>query len=177
MMSCIRTFVLCYYILRNDTHNDHLTILFGIAVLNIIKNEQVQAIIGTLTSSLVELISEIDNSTKDIPIVSLAPFAMSTPWSPQFPPFIHMGNNISLATRCIAAVVGHFRWRKVTAIYEQNNRLSTECCFLTFLSDSLRVVDSMIDHHSSFSRTAIEEELNKLKGKSNRVFIVTESSI
>lgn len=96
-----------------------------------------------------------------------------------------MANDIIFHMQCIAALVGHFQWRKVTAIYEQNGLYSIDTSrTITLLSDSLRVVNSEIEHHAAFPslsslsdpKTAVEEELKKLRSKSNRVFIVTQFS-
>ena len=74
----------------------------------------------------------------------------------------------------------------MTAIYENNNGFSTELPTLTLLSDSLRAVDSGIEYHSTFPslsslksypKATIEEELKKLRSKSNRVFIVVQCSL
>ncbi|KAK9270053.1 hypothetical protein L1049_025626 [Liquidambar formosana] len=114
-------------------------------------SKQVQAIIGTLTFSEAALVSEIDKTTKDIAIISLTSPALIPPHTPsQSPYLIQMGDDITLHTQCIAAIVGHFRWRKVTAIYEHSNGFSTDSGLITLLTDSLRVVNSEIEHHSSF---------------------------
>jgi hypothetical protein len=147
----------------------------------------VQAIIGKLTIQEAALISDISKTTKNIPIISLTSPVIVPPLVPLQPPFfIQMANDVTLHMKCIAAIVGHFRWRKVTAIYENNNGFSTELPTLTLLSDSLRAVDSGIEYHSTFPslsslqsdpKATIEEELKKLRSKSNRVFIVVQCSL
>jgi hypothetical protein len=159
-----------------------------IAAIDLTDCKQVQAIIGTLTLQEAALISEIGKTTKDIPILSLTSPAIVRPivtLQPSF--FIQMANDVTLHMKCIAAIVGHFRWRKVTTIYENNNgRFSTELGTLNLLSDSLRAVGSEIEQHSTLPslsslssdpKLAIEEELKKLRSKSNRVFVVLLSSL
>ncbi|KAL2965371.1 hypothetical protein AAZX31_16G058000 [Glycine max] len=87
--------------------------------------------------------------------------------------------------QCIAAIVGEFRWRKVTVIYELNNLFSSDPGMLLDLTYALRHVGSEIDNHlplpslSSLSdpKSTIESELNRLKNKSNRVFLIVQSSL
>ncbi len=142
-----------------------------------------QAIIGALSIQDAALIPHISKTTKNIPIISLTSPALVPPLVPLQPPFfIQMANDVTLYMKCIAAIIGHFRWQKVTTIYENNNDYSTELATLTILSDSLREVDSGIEHHSTFPslsdpKATIEKELKKLRSKSNRVFIVVQSSL
>lgn len=140
------------------------------AVLNLVGNKKVQAIIGTLTSSQVELATEIDNTTKAIAFISLAPTASYTP------PIIQMGSNITVQLQCIADIIRHFPWRKVTVISEQSS-LSESCCIITRFMEALRITDSVIEHHCTIPQTAIAEELKNLKTKTNRVFVLLQSSL
>ncbi|EXC32858.1 hypothetical protein L484_009558 [Morus notabilis] len=72
-----------------------------------------------------------------------------------------------------------------SAIYEHNNDFSAGSEIITTLSDSLRSVDSEVEHRKSFPslsslsdpKTAIKEELKKLKRKSNIVFIIFQFSL
>ncbi|XP_060673010.1 glutamate receptor 2.7 [Ziziphus jujuba] len=156
------------------------------AAINLIKSKAVQVIIGMLTTQEAALISEVDNTTKNLPYISLITPATSQSVSVphQSASYFQMANDIIFHMQCIAVVVGHFRWRKVTAIHEQSSLFSTGFGFITHLSDSLRVVNSEIEHHAAFPslsslsdpHTAIEEELKKLQNKSNRVFIVVQFS-
>jgi len=76
-------------------------------------------------------------------------------------------------------------WKKVIVIYELNNDFSSDPGILLSLSYSLRLVGSEIDDHLAFPSLStlsnpeytIEEELNKLKRKSNRVFLIVHSSL
>ncbi|GMY28678.1 glutamate receptor 2.5-like [Fagus crenata] len=153
------------------------------AATDLVACKQVQAIIGALSIQEAALIPHISKTTKNIPIISLTSPALVPPLVPLQPPFfIQMANDVTLYMKCIAAIIGHFRWQKVTTIYENNNDYSTELATLTILSDSLREVDSGIEHHSTFPslsdpKATIEKELKKLRSKSNRVFIVVQSSL
>lgn len=151
------------------------------AVINLVSSRQVLAVIGTLTPSEVQLISDVHNDkiTSSIHFISLHPTPKHPPLSasPRSQSLFYMGDDLSPQINCIAATVSHFRWQRVTAINEQNDDPSTDCCVLTHLSDSLRVIGSVIEHHSSFPRTFVEEELKKLKRRNNRVFIIIQSSL
>ena len=144
------------------------------------------AITGTITHNEATLASGINNTTEGIPILSLtSPTTRTELLSPRLPYFIQVGDDISLHSQSIAAIVGEFRWQKVAAIYELNNGFSSDPGILIVLSYSLRLVGSEIDKHlalpslSSLSdpKATIEHELNKLKSKSNRVFLIVQSSL
>ena len=132
------------------------------------------------------LVSEIDNNnTKNLPFISLtSPAKRPLPMPFRSPAFFQMANDITFQTQCIAAIVGHFKWRKVTTIYEHNNGFSDDSGIITLLSNSLRLVNSEIEHQKAFPylsslsnpKKAIKKELKKLKRKSNRVFILLQFS-
>ncbi|PON65079.1 Ionotropic glutamate receptor [Parasponia andersonii] len=159
------------------------------AAIDLIRNEKVQALIGTLTLQDVALVSGTDNmnTTKNLPlIVSLnSPAQSSSPVPFQSSIFLQMANDITFQMHCIADVVGHFNWRKVTAIYEHSIGFSDGSGIITQLSDSLRLVNSEIEHHEAFPslssqsdpKGALKRELRKLERKSNRVFIVLQFSL
>ncbi|XP_062023537.1 glutamate receptor 2.7-like isoform X1 [Rosa rugosa] len=156
------------------------------AVINLLNVKQVEAIIGTLTKQEAALVSEIDNRSQNFTIISLPSTAINPPSaSLQLPNFLQAANDIVIHMQCLAALVGHFQWRKVTAIYEQNIDFSSNSGMITLLSDSLKLVNSEIEHHQAFpTRSSLfypdaffDEELKKLRSKSNRVFIVTQFSL
>lgn len=154
--------------------------------MDLAKSNKVLAIIGTITHSEAALASEFNDSTKNIPMLSLiSPAARAELLSPGLPHFIQVGDDITLHMQCIAAIVGKFKWRKVTAIYELNNGFSSDPDKLLGLSYSLRLVGSEMVNHLAFPslstlsdpKSTIENELNKLKRKSNRVFLIVQSSL
>ncbi|RDY00947.1 Glutamate receptor 2.5, partial [Mucuna pruriens] len=156
------------------------------SAMDLAQSKQVLAIIGTITHNEATLASELNDKIEKVPILSLTSPAASTEiLSPQLPHFIQIGNDIKIHMQCIAATVGEFRWRKVTVIYELSNGFSYDPGILLGLSYSLRLVGSEIDDHlvlpslSSLSdpKSTIENELNRLKNKSNRVFLIVQSSL
>lgn len=153
-------------------------------MIKLVEEKQVQVIVGMLTSEEAALVSGFNNGTA---VISLVPTAISPHLSPaELPLVIQMSHDIRIHVRCIAALVGHFRWRKLTTIYEQRNTFSTETEFMiTELSESLQYVDSTIEHHFTFPpisslenpTTFISNELVKLKSLNNRVFVILKSSL
>ncbi|XP_057470076.1 glutamate receptor 2.7-like [Actinidia eriantha] len=96
-----------------------------------------------------------------------------------------MSTNITTHMQCNAAIISHFRWHKVTAIYENSNSFSADSGLVTLLSDALELSDSAVKRHAAFPPvsslsdpgTFVEKELKKLRSKSNRVFVVLQSSL
>ncbi|KAL5057223.1 hypothetical protein RYX36_028827 [Vicia faba] len=156
------------------------------SVMNLSQSNQVQAIIGTVTHNEARLASEFSDTINTIPIMSLTSFsARPELLSPRLPHFIQVGDGINLHMQCISAIVGEFRWKKVTVIYELNNDFSSDPGILLSLSYSLKLVGSDIVNHLAFPslstlsnpKTTIENELNKLEKKSNRVYLIVHSSL
>ncbi|KAG4944594.1 hypothetical protein JHK84_048623 [Glycine max] len=88
---------------------------------------------------------------------------------------------------CTSSIIHEFNWRKVTAIYEHSNFFASHSEILTRLSYSLSLVNAEIDHYVAFPsiiitlsnpiENYIEQELVRLKNKSNRVFLLIQSSL
>ncbi|GFS33236.1 glutamate receptor 2.6 [Actinidia rufa] len=147
------------------------------AVIDLVNRIRVQAIIGTVSPQEAALVSEFDKVTKDIPIISIPPTSSLLPPLPSQSPFlVQMSTNITTHMQCNAAIISHFRWHKVTAIYENSNSASTDSGLVTLLSDALELTDSAVKHHAAFPpvsslsdpRAFVEKELKKLQSKSNR---------
>ncbi|XP_022893647.1 glutamate receptor 2.9-like isoform X1 [Olea europaea var. sylvestris] len=156
------------------------------AAVELVNQKHVDAIQGTLTLQEAAQLVEFVNVIKDVPIISITSKSSSTaPIPEKLLPFIQMTNHIDVQTQCIASIVGHFRWRKVITVYERSTSFTEDSGIITHLSDSLRGVDSFVEHHIAFpiasslsNRGAyVKQELNKLKSKSVRIFIVMRSSL
>ncbi|CAK8541139.1 unnamed protein product [Lathyrus sativus] len=154
--------------------------------MDLSQSNQVQAIIGTITHNEATFASEFSDTINTIPIMSLTSFSTRPELlSPRLPHFIQVGDDINLHMKCISAIVGEFGWKKVTVIYELNNDFSSDPGMLLSLSYSLKLVGSDIDNHLGFPslstlsdpKTRIENELNKLKKKRNRVYLIVHSSL
>nr|XP_043608442.1 glutamate receptor 2.5-like [Erigeron canadensis] len=155
-------------------------------VIDLMKNKQVQAVIGTISPHVAILLSEFNQVTKKVPIISLTPTATSSvPRSATEPSFFEMSHDVTTHMQCIAAIVGHFSWRKVTPIYENHSTFSFGTSPLIHLLDALHLVDSSIERHLIFpplhtlsnASRFIEHELKKLKMQESRIFVILQSSI
>ncbi|KAF6175243.1 hypothetical protein GIB67_030461 [Kingdonia uniflora] len=153
------------------------------AAIDLIDNHRVQALVGALTWQEAKFVTETNNSTREVPIISLATASLSPP--SRLPYFVPLVDEISLQMRCTAAIIGSYRWRKIIAIYEDSNAYASDSGIITLLSDALRDVGSVIKYHSSFPplaslpdpRTVIREELEKLRNQQYRVFVIVQSSL
>ncbi|KAF8689855.1 hypothetical protein HU200_041486 [Digitaria exilis] len=142
------------------------------AAVDLIKNEQVQAIIGPTTSAEAEFVAYLGNTTH-VPILSSS--ATSPEVSPsQTPFFVRTAANDSFQAAPISAVLAAFRWHAAVVVYEDSPYGSG---ILTALSDELQVVsgtrlmeraavpvDAGDDH--------IDEVLYGLMAMPTRVFVV-----
>ncbi|XP_022144363.1 glutamate receptor 2.9-like [Momordica charantia] len=153
------------------------------SALDLITKKEVKAMFGTLTRDDVSLIFGLNKTSMNVPIISLSLASLVPPWTPnQMSSFIQMADDITHQMRCIAATVGSFQWRRITAIYEdRNDGFTTNMAILKLLSDSLRDVNSEIENHIGFSslepEPLIEEKLMNLTSNSNRVFVLMQSSM
>ncbi|PHU20800.1 hypothetical protein BC332_11951 [Capsicum chinense] len=154
----------------------------------LINKNQVHAIFGPLTQQEAALFSGFDDEAyKGIPIISLSPaVTYSTLLLEEPTSLIQMSNDVNSQTQCVAALIGYFKWRKVIALYKISNSLSNvDSGLITYLSDSLKVVDSTVEYHLAFpplfsvsnSKSLIKEELEKLRTKNVKVFVVVQCSL
>ncbi|GAB2293767.1 hypothetical protein Dimus_027980 [Dionaea muscipula] len=93
------------------------------AAMDLIDAMKVEVLVSDMTLQEAELISEINNNlTQLVPLLLLTPTAIAPPLVPlPSSNVIQISNDISVHIQCIAAIVGYFKWRRVTAIYEQAN--------------------------------------------------------
>ncbi|XP_049349030.1 glutamate receptor 2.9-like [Solanum verrucosum] len=150
--------------------------------------KQAHAILGPLTHQEAALFSDFDDEAyKGIPIISLHPASTySTVLLTESPSLIQMSTDVESKMQCFAALIGHFKWRKVIALYEIRNSFSNmDSGLITHLSDSLKVVESSVEYHLAFpplfslsdSKSFIQKELVKLKTKNVKVFVVLQCSL
>ncbi|KAJ6328096.1 hypothetical protein OIU77_009895 [Salix suchowensis] len=154
--------------------------------VELVDSKQVQALIGTMSAQDTGYLSKIDKNIKYLPIISLTSPAITPPsMAHQLPHFFQFSDHITFHIQCLAAIVGHFKWRKVTVIHESKNGFSAYSGILTLLSDTLKTVNTEIEHHSTFPPMPslsnpgafIEQELIDMRSRSNRVFVVVMSSL
>ncbi|GJS00401.1 glutamate receptor 2.8-like protein [Tanacetum coccineum] len=137
------------------------------AAIDLLKNDQVMAILGPMTSSQAEFVIEIGNRSK-VPIISQATsHSLSTSDNPYF---IRVAHDSSSQLEAIAEVVKHFEWREVVFVYEDGEYGRS------LYSDVMLTFGTKLMYHTvlypSSSDDWILKELYKLKTMQTRVFIV-----
>ncbi|KAL1217172.1 Glutamate receptor 2.9 [Cardamine amara subsp. amara] len=144
------------------------TVQAAAAAVDLIKNEQVIAIIGPINSMQAEFMIRLANKSQ-VPTIT---FSATSPLltSIKSPYFVRAALDDSSQVRAIAAIFKSFRWRKVVAIYVDNELGEG---FMPFLSDALQDVEvnrSVISPKATNDH--IREELLKLMERQTRVFVV-----
>eukprot|EP01018_Ginkgo_biloba_P014871 Gb_39752 [translate_table: standard] len=132
---------------------------------------EVVAIIGPQKSEVAEFVAQLGDAAQ-VPIIS---FSATNPLISvhRYPYFVRMARNDSLQMQSIAELAKAYGWRRVVAIYPDDD-FGTGA--ISSLSDALGAVGSEIEYRSTISPTAdsqsISEELYKLMSMQSRVFIV-----
>lgn len=103
-------------------------------------------IIGPQTSEVAEFIIHLGDAAR-VPVVS---FSVTNPllFNQIFPYFVQMGHSDALQMRPIAALVEAYSWRRITAIYPDNEFGSGA---VSSLNDVLRDVGSELEYRSAIS--------------------------
>lgn len=154
------------------------------AAIDLIQNQKLEAIVGSITWHQAALVAEMVNITIERPIISLNT-GLSLIVPDKELPVISMYQDISVQIECIASIIASFKWPKVIAIYEDRYSYTSDLGIITLLSASLQGSGVQLEHYSAFPtlsslldpNTTIQNELNKLKGKQSRVFILLQSSL
>jgi ionotropic glutamate receptor len=146
--------------------------------MDLMKNEEVQAIMGPQTSAQAKFIIQLGEKAQ-IPIISFS--ATSPSLSPaENPFFIRTAQDDSAQVKAISAIVEAYGWREIIPIYadtEYGNGL------IPYLVDAFQNIDVRVPYRSvippSSNVTEISKELNKLKEQYHtRIFIVhTDASL
>ncbi|KAI8544806.1 hypothetical protein RHMOL_Rhmol08G0323500 [Rhododendron molle] len=138
--------------------------------IDLLKNVQVQAILGPQRSSQAEFVIDIGNK-KQVPIISQATSPTLSPTDNPY--FIRGAQNGSSQVESLTAIVQAFGWREVVLIYEDTDYGRG---VVPFLTNSFQGISTQIRHRSVLSLSAsddhILEELYKLKTMQTRVFVV-----
>ncbi|ESQ51409.1 hypothetical protein EUTSA_v10016194mg [Eutrema salsugineum] len=148
------------------------TVQASAAALDLIKNEQVSAIIGPRTSMQAEFMIKLANKSQ-VPTIT---FSATSPLlrSISNPYFVRATLDDSSQVKAIAAIVKFYGWRSVVAIYVDNEL--GEGIMHSF-SNALHDVDvkrSVISPEANDDQ--ILKELYKLKTRQTRVFVVHMAS-
>nr|TKS00114.1 glutamate receptor 2.1-like [Populus alba] len=179
-LSCINMALSDFY----ATHGDYKTrmvlttrdskkdvVAAAAAALDLIKNVEVQAIIGPTTSMQANFVIELGEKAQ-VPIIS---FSASSPslTSIRSPFFFRATQNDSTQVNAISALVQDFGWREAVPIYIDNEYGQG---VIPYLTDALQAVDARVPYRSVISPSATDDqivsELYKLMTMQTRVFIV-----
>ncbi|XAR48882.1 hypothetical protein NMG60_11031854 [Bertholletia excelsa] len=154
--------------LRNSSNN---VVSAAAAALDLIKNVEVEAIIGPQTSMQANFVINLGDEAQ-VPIVS---FSATSPFlsSIQSSYFIRTTLNDSSQVKALKAIVKAFGWREVVPIYVDNVYGQG---FMPFLTDALQEIDTRIPYRSVIHPLASDDEivaeLRKLMTMAGRVFVV-----
>ncbi|TXG62336.1 hypothetical protein EZV62_013699 [Acer yangbiense] len=142
------------------------------AALDLIKNVQVQAIIGPENSMQNNFVIDLGNKSQ-VPILSFSATNPSLTSSIKTPYFFRGITNDSSQVGAITALIQAFGWREAVPIYVDNEFGQG---MIPYLTDSLQAIDTRVPYRSVISPMAsddqIVEELYKLMTMQTRVFIV-----
>ena len=147
-----------------------LHILWYLA-LDLIRNEEVQAIIGPRTSMQANFLIGLGEKAQ-VPVIS---FSATSPSLSSFRSryFIRATLNDSSQVPAITAIFQAFEWGEAVLIYVDNEYGDG---IIPYITDALQGIDVRVTYRSIISQSAtdheIGEELYKLMTKQTRVFIV-----
>ncbi|XP_078150615.1 glutamate receptor 2.7-like [Carex rostrata] len=143
----------------------------AVAAVDLLKNEQVEAIIGPQTSSQAKFLIELGNKS-NVPIISFSAKSPSIS-SSQIPYFIRTSWNDSSQATVIASIAQHFNWREVVPVFEDTDAGNI---FVPYLVDALQGIDAYVPYRCKIPSGASDSEINAaldyLKANRTRVFVV-----
>ncbi|KAF8392930.1 hypothetical protein HHK36_021170 [Tetracentron sinense] len=141
------------------------------AALDLLKNVEVQAIIGPETSAQANFVLDLGDKAQ-VPIVSFSATSPSLS-SKQNSYFIRAAQNDSSQVKAISAIVQAFGWREAVPIYEDTDYGNG---VIPYLTDAFQEIDTRVPYRSVISPSATDDEilaeLYKLMTMQTRVFIV-----
>ncbi|KAK1550707.1 hypothetical protein Q3G72_023474 [Acer saccharum] len=152
--------------------NQYFLLCTIFSALDLIKNVQVQAIIGPENSMQTNFVIDLGNKSQ-VPILSFSATNPSLTSSIKTPYFFRGITNDSSQVGAITALIQAFGWREAVPIYVDNEFGQG---MIPYLTDSLQAIDTRVPYRSVISPMAsddqIVEELYKLMTMQTRVFIV-----
>ncbi|XVF18412.1 hypothetical protein REPUB_Repub11eG0019200 [Reevesia pubescens] len=141
------------------------------AALDLIKNVEVQAIIGLQTSMEANFVINLGNKSQ-VPIISFSATSPSLT-SLRSPYFFRSTQNDSSQVKAISAIVQAFGWREAVLIYIDNEFGDG---VIPYLTDALEEINARVPYRSVISSSANDDqislELYKLMTMPTRMFIV-----
>ncbi|XP_031255207.1 glutamate receptor 2.8-like [Pistacia vera] len=152
-----------------DSEND--TVVAASEALDLMKNEQVHAIIGPQTSSQAKFVIEL-GAKANVPIISFsATSPCLSPTNANF--FIRTTHDDSFQVKALAAIVKAYGWKNVITIHEDSEYGNG---LIPYLMDAFQEVNTRVPYASVISLksndTEISNELMNLKSKQTTIFLV-----
>ncbi|GMY29121.1 glutamate receptor 2.8-like [Fagus crenata] len=145
------------------------------AALDLIKNVEVQAIIGPQSSMQANFVIDLGEKAQ-VPIISFSATSPSLT-SLRSSYFFQVAQDDSSQVKAISAIIQAYGWREVVPIYIDNEYGQG---IIPFLIDALQNVDARVPYRSAIPSSAsddqIGQELYKLMTMQTRVFIVHMST-
>ncbi|XP_044463536.1 glutamate receptor 2.2-like [Mangifera indica] len=158
-------------LILNTRHSKGNVIGAAAAALDLIKNVEVQAIIGPENSMETNFVIELGNKSQ-VPIISFSATSTSLT-SLRSPYFFQATANDSSQVGAITSIIQVFGWREAVPIYVDNEFGEG---MIPYLTDALEAINTRVPNRSVISPVAsddqIAEELYKLMTMQTRVFIV-----
>ncbi|KAJ6287762.1 hypothetical protein OIU76_028871, partial [Salix suchowensis] len=145
------------------------------SVLDLMKNEQVHAIIGPQTSSQAKFVIELGGKA-EVPIVS---FSATSPTlsATRSKYFVRTAQDDSSQVKAIASIVQAYGWREIVPIYEDTEYGNG---LVPFLLEAFQEIDTRVPYGSriplDFNDNQIMRELDKLKAMQKSIFLVHMSA-
>ncbi|KAL9996903.1 putative periplasmic binding protein-like I [Helianthus debilis subsp. tardiflorus] len=140
------------------------------AALDLMKNIQVTAIIGPMTSSQADFVIDLGNKEK-VPVISPAASPSLSPYNNHY--FIRSAHNSTLQLKPITELIKHFSWSEVVFMYEDGEYGRG---LVPYLSDAMMNIGTKVTYQTVIYPSASDDwilaELYKLKTMQTRVFVV-----
>ncbi|XP_044462895.1 glutamate receptor 2.8-like [Mangifera indica] len=158
-------------LILNTRHSKGDVIGTAAAALDLIKNAEVQAIIGPENSMETNFVIELGNKSQ-VPIIHFSATSPSLT-SLRSPYFFQARPNDSSQVGAITSIIQVFGWREAVPIYVDNEFGEG---IIPYLTDALEAISTRVPYRSVISPVdsddQIVEELYKLMTMQTRVFIV-----
>ncbi|XP_071686038.1 glutamate receptor 2.8-like [Rutidosis leptorrhynchoides] len=140
------------------------------AAIDLLKNDQVMAILGPMTSSQADFVINIGNKS-NVPIISPATSPYLSTNDNVY--FIRTAPDSSLQLEPIAELIKHFNWREIVFVYEDGEYGRG---LVPYLSEAMMNIGTKVMSRNAISTSASDDsilkELYKLKTMQTRVFVV-----
>ncbi|KAJ4823781.1 hypothetical protein Tsubulata_012100 [Turnera subulata] len=141
------------------------------AAIDLIKNEQVLAIIGPQRSSQANFVIELGGKAH-VPIVSSSATSPSLS-STRSKYFVRAALDDSSQVKAMTAIIQAYGWREIVLVHEDTEYGNG---LVPYLLDGLQEIDTRVPYTSSiplsFTDSQITRELKNLKEKQKRIFLV-----